>query len=96
MRTATNAKNRNNISKQKPATENAEARLKDILEPEGSRNRGPCGESAGISSKGVSNEERYQLIAEAAYYRSEKRSFAPGYELEDWLAAEAEIEKTVL
>jgi hypothetical protein len=31
------------------------------------------------------------MIAERAYYRAEKRGFAPGYELEDWLAAEREI-----
>ncbi|HUQ74403.1 MAG TPA: DUF2934 domain-containing protein [Burkholderiales bacterium] len=30
-------------------------------------------------------------IAEAAYYRAEQRGFGPGYETEDWLAAEAEI-----
>jgi hypothetical protein len=30
-------------------------------------------------------------IAVAAYYRAERRGFAPGHELEDWLAAEAEI-----
>jgi hypothetical protein len=41
---------------------------------------------------GVSEEERYQLIAKAAYHRAEQRSFAPGHELEDWLTAEAEIE----
>jgi hypothetical protein len=27
----------------------------------------------------------------AAYYRAEKRGFAPGLELEDWLAAESEL-----
>lgn len=32
------------------------------------------------------------MIAEAAYYRAEKRGFAPGLELEDWLAAEMEID----
>lgn len=32
-----------------------------------------------------------QRIAEAAYYRAEKRGFAPGRELDDWFAAEAEI-----
>ncbi len=32
-----------------------------------------------------------QMIAEAAYFRAEKRGFAPGSELEDWLAAEEEI-----
>lgn len=31
------------------------------------------------------------MIAEAAYYRAERRGFAPGHELEDWLWAEAEF-----
>ena len=30
-------------------------------------------------------------IAEAAYYRAEQRGFQPGFETDDWLAAEAEI-----
>src|SRR5205814_8031443 len=32
-----------------------------------------------------------QRIAEAAYYRAEKRGFQPGCEIEDWVKAEAEI-----
>lgn len=32
-----------------------------------------------------------QKIAEAAYYKAEKRGFAPGYEMQDWLDAEREI-----
>jgi hypothetical protein len=36
-------------------------------------------------------EERYRWIAHAAYLRAEKRGFAPGQEVEDWLAAEAEF-----
>lgn len=35
---------------------------------------------------------RDQMIALAAYYRAERRGFAPGGELEDWLAAESEID----
>jgi Protein of unknown function (DUF2934) len=35
-------------------------------------------------------EEVQRWIAEAAYYRAERRGFEPGYEVEDWLAAEAE------
>lgn len=31
------------------------------------------------------------MIAEAAYYRAEKRGFAPGYEFLDWMEAEREI-----
>ena len=30
-------------------------------------------------------------VAIAAYYRAEQRGFAPGYDLEDWLEAEARI-----
>lgn len=35
------------------------------------------------------------MIAEAAYYRAEKRNFSPGYELRDWLEARKEIIKQV-
>ncbi len=34
---------------------------------------------------------RYSQIAVNAYYRAEARGFEPGYELDDWLAAESEI-----
>lgn len=39
-----------------------------------------------------SGEDRLRMIAEAAYYRAEQRGFAPGRELEDWLAAEIDVE----
>jgi len=39
--------------------------------------------------------ERQQLIAERAYFRVEKRGFAPGGELQDWFEAEAEIEQVL-
>ena len=39
-----------------------------------------------------SADERRRRIAMAAYYRAERRGFAPGHEVEDWLAAEAEID----
>jgi len=39
------------------------------------------------------HENRQASIAEAAYFRSERRGFAPGYELEDWLAAEEEVDQ---
>ncbi len=32
----------------------------------------------------------HDRIAIAAYYRAEARSFEPGHDIEDWLAAEAE------
>ncbi len=35
--------------------------------------------------------ERLRMIEQAAFFRAERRGFAPGHEFEDWLAAEAEI-----
>jgi Protein of unknown function (DUF2934) len=37
------------------------------------------------------SEQIQAWIAEAAYYRAERRGFEPGRETEDWLAAEAEV-----
>ena len=47
---------------------------------------------APVASLAVSTEERRRMIAEAAYYRAERRGFAGGDPVEDWLTAEAEIE----
>jgi len=38
------------------------------------------------------SSERRQRIAEAAYYKAERRGFAPGYEERDWLDAESEMD----
>jgi hypothetical protein len=38
------------------------------------------------------SSSREALIATAAYYRAEKRGFQPGHEMQDWLAAEREID----
>ena len=43
-------------------------------------------------ARSASGEQRHILIAAAAYYRAQQRGFAPGCELEDWLAAEAEVD----
>jgi hypothetical protein len=40
----------------------------------------------------VNDNHRRDLIAEAAYFRAEGRGFAGGHEVEDWLAAEAEVD----
>ena len=31
------------------------------------------------------------MVAKAAYFNAEKRGFAPGYEMQDWLQAEQQI-----
>jgi rubrerythrin len=38
-------------------------------------------------------EERHRMIAEAAYFRAKRRGFQGGDSVQDWLAAEAEIDK---
>jgi hypothetical protein len=53
-------------------------------------------ESAPVASSqadcpGPNYAEREAMIARAAYFRAQQRGFAGGHELEDWLAAEAEV-----
>ena len=40
----------------------------------------------------ITAEERSQMIAEAAYYRAEKRGFDPEGQVQDWLEAESEVD----
>jgi hypothetical protein len=42
---------------------------------------------------GCGRELRHAMTSEAAYYLAERRGFAPGHELEDWVAAEGEIQR---
>jgi len=41
----------------------------------------------------ASESERRVMIERAAYLRAEQRKFAAGHEVEDWLAAEAEVDR---
>lgn len=40
----------------------------------------------------VSHEERWRMVAEAAYYIAQRRGFVGGDALADWVAAEAEVD----
>jgi hypothetical protein len=44
------------------------------------------------SSAYVEPQQREAMIAESAYFRSAHRGFEPGHEVDDWLAAESEID----
>jgi hypothetical protein len=44
-------------------------------------------------AKSVPAEQRRNYIEMAAYYIAERRGFAPGDPLEDWVQAEAEIDR---
>lgn len=50
-------------------------------------------EPAQLPGGGLDPAERSRRIAEAAYYRAQRRGFCPGCELEDWLEAEHEIDE---
>lgn len=42
---------------------------------------------------GVTPEQRYRMICDAAYFRAERRGFVGGNALQDWLDAESEIDE---
>jgi hypothetical protein len=46
----------------------------------------------GPAAERANPQIRETMVREAAYFRAEHRSFAPGMELEDWFAAEREID----
>jgi hypothetical protein len=48
-----------------------------------------------VPQSALTSAELQALIAEAAYYRAERRGFAPGQEVEDWLGAEKEVMERV-
>ena len=47
--------------------------------------------AAAVAVEMPSAAQIYELIAQAAYYRAEKRGFTPGLEADDWLQAETEV-----
>jgi hypothetical protein len=51
----------------------------------------PVRKSVGNSQQ-VNGEDRESMIAEAAYFRAERRGFAGGDPVVDWLEAEAEVD----
>ena len=44
----------------------------------------------------IDQDLRRGLIAQAAYYRAERRGFEPGHDAEDWLAAESEVDTALM
>lgn len=57
------------------------------------RSGGGSPRSLGVVESGAGDDcPREQMIAEAAYFRAERRGFSPGNEMSDWLEAEADVE----
>jgi len=53
-------------------------------------------DGAAGSDRPVTGEERLRRIAEAAYFRALNRGFQSGDTVDDWLAAEREIDALLL
>jgi hypothetical protein len=66
--------------------------LKSVAKPEPPLRPAPA--DRGSDPESVWDDEyRWDWIAENAYYRAERRGFEPGHEVEDWLAAEGDLEQ---
>jgi hypothetical protein len=73
----------------KPATRPSAETLRKSPEANATRSR-----AAGVVQPSDDEKLRQQTIERAAYSRAEQRGFAPGYEMDDWLAAEKEYEQS--
>ena len=56
------------------------------------RSDGPAMEAAAAATSRIDPEVRRQMVAAEAYFRAERRGFAAGQEVEDWIAAESVVD----
>ena len=47
------------------------------------------------ASQLIQPERRHAMICDVAYFLSERRGFCPGHEVDDWLTAEAEVDRAL-
>lgn len=52
----------------------------------------PTRKPARTPANKMNPEQRWRMVAEAAYYKAEKRGFQGGDSARDWIEAEAEID----
>ena len=53
-------------------------------------------ENARVAQTLIEPNVRHAMITEAAYFRAQRRGFAPGHEIDDWLAAEIEVDTALM
>ena len=80
---------RKTTASRKPSAPKA-ARKKTTASPDSVA--APVAADVRVEKLALSLMDRRAMVAMAAYYRAERRQFASGHELEDWLKAEQEIE----
>jgi hypothetical protein len=74
---------------QSPAARKSAPRKRNTAKAEAAAD----GRAGAAQSNGVSPEQRHAMIAERAYLRAEKRGFANGDPLTDWLEGEREVDR---
>jgi Protein of unknown function (DUF2934) len=67
------------------------ATVKTPAKPAARASRAAVPAAARPATAALSAAQREQMVRTAAYFRAERRGFAPGNEWDDWLAAEAEV-----
>lgn len=77
----------------KSTTTKAAAPLKTSSSKKSAPARGSRQSVQSLERLNPTPEERYLLIEKEAYYRAEKRGFRGGHPAQDWLEAEAYIDK---
>ena len=53
----------------------------------------PANDASAAETAGIDSQMRRMMIETAAYFLAEMRRFEPGRELEDWCAAESEVDQ---
>ena len=48
------------------------------------------------SNDAIGPDLRHRMISEAAFYRYAQRGYADGYDVDDWMTAEAEVDHLLL
>lgn len=74
----------------KPVAEKKPAAAKKPAAPKTAAPRKPATKKTATTARGISDEQRYRMIAEAAYYRAESCQFKSD-PLRDWIEAERDI-----
>jgi len=78
-------------AKQTTLKSKAISKSANVVPTERPRKSAPVTGSSKVDAPAISAEERQRLVERAAYFRAEKRGFARGFELQDWVEAEAEV-----
>ena len=91
------AKNTKPISRKKSSTAPKRVRRKASTaeaapKPKRATKARPAAKKKTTRTTAAAATIRHAMVAEAAYFRAQSRGFAPGHDLEDWLAAERQID----